>query len=85
MVIVSVDDVPGVTEEGESVQPAPVGEPEMLQDKPTGELNPFTAVTEMVEVPELPRETEILPGDALRLKLAAVASVMVVAVDVELW
>lgn len=82
---VSVDVVPGVTEEGENVQPAPVGEPEMLQDKPTEELNPFTAVTEMVDVPELPRETEILAGDALRLKLEAAVSVMVVAVEVEPW
>ena len=85
MVIVSVDDVPGITEEGESVQPTPVGEPETLQDKPTGELNPFTAVTEMVEVPELPRETEILQGDALRLKLPVPPSVIVVAADVEPW
>ena len=85
--IVSVDGVPGVTEGGESVTTVPVGPQEMPQDKLTEELNPFIAVTEMIEVPWLPRDTVRLVGDALRLKLGVppAASVIVVAVEVELW
>lgn len=80
VVIDSVEFVPGVTDDGESVQPTPVGDPEMLQDNATDELNPLAAATEMVEVPELPAETVTLAGDALKLNGA---SVIVVAVEVE--
>ena len=75
-----VELVPGVTDDGESVQPTPVGDPEMLQDNATEEVNPLAAATETVEVAELPAEKLTLVGDALK---ANGATVIVVAVEVE--
>jgi hypothetical protein len=46
-------------------------------DKVTAEPKPFSAAVVIVEVPDLPRTTEIAVGDALILKSAPAAAVTV--------
>lgn len=48
-----------------------------LADKATAELKPPETAVVMVEVPDLPRATDSVVGDALRVKLALGAAVMV--------
>ena len=59
----------------------PVGNPDAERD--TAELKPPLTAVEMVVLPELPWITERLAGDALTVKLGAVAGLIVSAtVDV---
>ncbi len=73
--------LPGAAmEAGLKLAVAPVGIPEAESE--TAELKPPLTVVEMVVLPELPRVTDRLAGDAVTVKLGDAAGLMVRATAV---